>query len=155
LTIADNRAGDILKTKGKLDEALALYREGLVVAKSLVAVDANNTLWMSDLQISVNRVGGIAYNLVLVREFTTALGASDDAVTAAPNSIWLQIDRAHALMFLGRTDDARALYLRYQKSQDVLSGKSWISLVLDDFAAFRKAGLTSPLMDDIEKLYST
>jgi hypothetical protein len=33
--------------------------------------------------------------------------------------------------------------------------KSWETVVLEDYAALRKAGLTNPLMDEIEKQFST
>jgi tetratricopeptide (TPR) repeat protein len=154
-SVADNKVGDVLSAQGQYEDALASYRDGLAIAKALVARSPGNSLWKSDLQFSVNRIGSIAYNLVLVHEFAPALGAADDALATSPDLIWPQKNRAHALMFLGRTDDARALYLQFQKAEDVLSGKSWTALVLDNFAEFRKAGLTSPLMDEIEKMFST
>jgi hypothetical protein len=57
-------------------------------------------------------------------------------------------------MFLGRIDEARALYLKYRGQKDVLDGKSWGALILADFADLRKAGLSNPLMDEIEKLFA-
>ena len=57
-------------------------------------------------------------------------------------------------MFLGRIDEARALYLKYRGQKDVLDGKSWEALILADFADLRKAGLSNPLMDEIEKLFA-
>jgi hypothetical protein len=58
-------------------------------------------------------------------------------------------------MFLGRIDEARALYLKYRGQKDVLDGKSWEAVILEDFAELRKAGLTNPLMDEIEKLFTS
>jgi hypothetical protein len=57
-------------------------------------------------------------------------------------------------MFLGRIDEARALYLKHRGQKDVLDGKSWEALILADFADLRKAGLSNPLMDEIEKLFA-
>ena len=57
-------------------------------------------------------------------------------------------------MFLGRIDEARALYLKYRGQKDVLDGKSWEVLILTNFADLRKAGLSNPLMDEIEKLFT-
>jgi hypothetical protein len=56
-------------------------------------------------------------------------------------------------MFLGRIDEARALYLKYRGEKDVQNGKSWQTVILEDFARLRKAGLSDPLMDTIEKLF--
>jgi len=45
--------------------------------------------------------------------------------------------------------------LKYRGKKDVWNGKSWETAILEDFAEFRKAGLTSPLMDEIEKLFTS
>ena len=65
-------------------------------------------------------------------------------------------NRAHALMFLGRLNEARTLYLQYRgQTFAQQSGSSWETVILDDFAQLRKAGLTSPLMDEIQKLFAS
>ena len=52
-------------------------------------------------------------------------------------------------MFLGRQEEAKALYLAY-KGKRVSDEVSWERTIADDFAEFRKAGLTHPMMADIE-----
>jgi hypothetical protein len=37
---------------------------------------------------------------------------------------------------------------------DTQDGKSWETVILGDFATLRKAGLTRPLMSEIEKTFS-
>jgi hypothetical protein len=83
------------------------------------------------------------------------LEAADQAISLAPNKTWLYTNRAHALMFAGSTEEARSLYLKYRGKKDVWNGKSWETAILEDFAEFRKAGLTNPLMDEIEKLFTS
>jgi hypothetical protein len=56
-------------------------------------------------------------------------------------------------MFLGRVDEARALYLRYRGEKNVHDEKPWESVVLEDFTELRKAGLTHPLMDEIKERF--
>jgi tetratricopeptide (TPR) repeat protein len=97
------------------------------------------------------RLGGLAYSFVLAQAFAQALEAADQAIALAPNKIWLYTNRAHALMFLGRIDEARALYQQYRGVKNVWRGKSWETAILEDFADLRMAGLTQPLMDEIEK----
>ena len=53
-----------------------------------------------------------------------ALEAADQAISLAPDKIWLDTTRAYALMFLDRVDEARALYLKYRGQQKVLGDKS-------------------------------
>ena len=57
-------------------------------------------------------------------------------------------------MLLGRVDEARALYLQYRGTKNVLDQKSWETIVLEDFGELRKAGLINPLMDEIEKQFA-
>jgi hypothetical protein len=68
--------------------------------------------------------------------------------------IWLYANRAQALMFLGRLDAARRLYLKYRGEKNVRGEKSRETTVLEDFAELRKARLTHPLMDEIEGKFS-
>jgi hypothetical protein len=43
--------------------------------------------------------------------------------------------------------------LEYRGHQKVQGEKLWEAVVLKDFAELRKAGLTHPLMDEIEKVF--
>jgi tetratricopeptide (TPR) repeat protein len=114
LSVSYNRVGDLLVKQGKLDEALTAYRDSLAIAERLAATDPSNTLWQRDLQFSIGRIGGLAYRFVVARNFAIALEAADEAIALAPEMIWLYTNRAHALMFLDRADDARALYLQFR-----------------------------------------
>jgi hypothetical protein len=55
-------------------------------------------------------------------------------------------------MFLGRGEESKALYLAHKgeplSEQDA---RLWERIIVEDFAEFRKAGLTHPMMADIEK----
>ncbi len=52
-------------------------------------------------------------------------------------------------MLLGRADEARTVYLQY-RGKIAQPGQPWEQAVEGDFAALRKAGITNPLMDEIE-----
>jgi hypothetical protein len=139
--------------QGKLDEALKSYRDSLDIAERLAASDRSNTEWQKDLQYSTGRIGGLAYRFVLARNFARALEASDLVISLSPDEIWLHTNRAHALMFRGRVEEARALYLRYRGGK-MQNGRPWETVVLEAFGEMRKAGLTHPLMDEIEKQFA-
>jgi tetratricopeptide (TPR) repeat protein len=147
------RIGDVLARQGKLDEALKSYRDSLAIIERLADSDRSNTGWQRDLQSSTDRIGGLARMFVLARNFRTAFEATDLVISLTPTKIWFHTNRAHALMFLGRVDEARAVYLRY-RGENVQNGKAWETVVLEDFAELRKAGLTHPLMDEIEKRFA-
>jgi hypothetical protein len=64
----------------------------------------------------------------------------------------METNRAHALMFLERGEQAKALYLAHKgKPLSEQDDRLWERVIADDFAEFRKAGLTHPMMADIEK----
>jgi hypothetical protein len=55
-------------------------------------------------------------------------------------------------MFLGHREEAKALYLAHKgKPLPGQHGRLWERAIAQDFAEFRKAGLTHPMMADIEK----
>jgi tetratricopeptide (TPR) repeat protein len=154
VSVLNSMIGDVLKADGKLDDALASYRESLALMEKLTKADPENEGWKGDLQFSVSKVGGLAFNFELAGNFATALQVADEAIALAPDQIWLYTNKAHALMFLGRTDEARELYRKYRGTQ-LQKDKPWEAAVLEDFAAFRKAQLSNPLMDEIEKEFSS
>jgi hypothetical protein len=43
-------------------------------------------------------------------------------------------------MFLGRVEEARALYLKYRGQQNVFGKESWEAGILEDFAEFQRRG---------------
>ena len=156
LSTADENVGKVQMAQGDLVGALKSYRDSLGIRERLVALDPASKQWHDDLGNTVGGIGGLAFKLVLAHDMTNALAAADQSISLAPDQIWLYTNRAHALMFLGRTDEARALYLKYRGQKDASSdAKPWEAIVLGDFAEFRNAGLTNPLMDEIEKLFTS
>ena len=154
LSVCYNRVGNVLLAQGKLEEALKAYRDGLAIAERLVAANPRIGLWQEDLQYGIGRIGTLADNFIRAGNFSKALEAADEAIALAPDKIWLYSNRAHALMFLGRLDEARVLYLKYRGQQNVFGNQSWEAGILEDFAEFQKAGLTHPLMQELEKAFA-
>jgi len=153
LSIFHEKVGNVLEAQGQLEDALTAFETSLALHVALVAKDRTNAQWQRELQSVVDRTGGIAYRLVLAGDFAPALEATDRAMAAAPAQLWLSVNRAHALMLLARVDEARALYLQH-RGQTLQNGKTWEGMVLEDFINLRKAGLTHPLMDEIEKRFA-
>jgi tetratricopeptide (TPR) repeat protein len=154
LLVSHNAIGDVLKAQGNLDGVLGAYRDIVTIASALATREPDNSEWQRDLDIGIGRIGDLAYTSVLARDFAKALEAADQAISLAPGKTWLYTNRAHALMFLRRTDEARALYLKYRGVPDVQGGKSWEPVVLEDFTELRKAGLSNPLMTEVESSFA-
>jgi TPR repeat protein len=93
----------------------------------------------------------VARYALFAREFTKALTAADRAHALLSNDLGIETNRAHALMFLGRGEDSKALYFAHKGKSIGPDAKLWERVIVEDFAEFRKAGLTHPIMADVEK----
>jgi TPR repeat protein len=94
----------------------------------------------------------VARSVLQAKEFTKALILADRAHALLPDSLAIDVVRAHALMFMGQNEEAKVFYLAH-KGEPVseADNKLWEQVIAEDFAKFRKAGLTSPMMADVEK----
>jgi TPR repeat protein len=89
---------------------------------------------------------------LFAKEFTKALTVADRAHTLFPDNLEIETNRAHALMFMAHDKEAKALYLAYKgKPFPAVTNKLWEQAIAEDFAKLREAGLTDPMMADIEK----
>jgi TPR repeat protein len=94
----------------------------------------------------------VAWYALFSGDGAKALAASERSLLLRPGSLAAETNHAHALMFLGRVGEARAIYLAH-KDEAVAdnAGKSWQQVIAEDFAELRKAGFTHPLMEEIER----
>jgi hypothetical protein len=128
---------------GKFGDALKLQEQ-------LVA-ETERFETQSDGQAGEQTAGAyasLAWYALLSRAFDKALAASERALTLAPNLRPALVNRAHALLFLGRTREARAAYLENKGQEE--DGKKWEDVVIADFAELRKAGVVNPMTSRIE-----
>jgi TPR repeat protein len=94
----------------------------------------------------------LAWYALFAREFPKALTVADRAHALLPNDLGIETNRAHALMFMERGGECKSLYLAYKgKPMSAQDARQWEHVIAKDFAEFRKAGLTHPMMADIEK----
>jgi tetratricopeptide (TPR) repeat protein len=95
----------------------------------------------------------VSWYALFAHDFGKALSASERAATLAPDEAQLMIatNKAHALVCLGRADEARALYARHRGKEVSGQGK-WEAVILSDFAQLRARGVNCPKMDEIEAM---
>jgi hypothetical protein len=94
----------------------------------------------------------VAWYALVARQFDRALTASERAQKLLPSDPSIEINRAHALMFLGRGEEAKEIYLAH-KGQRISApdGDLWERVIKEDFGELGKTGLTHPMMAEIEK----
>ena len=97
----------------------------------------------------------LSWYALFAHDFARALAASERAHLLAPDDLEIETNHAHALMFLGRTPESRKLYLQHRNDTISRNDKRWNQVIAEDFAEFRKAGLASPLMGEIESALAT
>jgi TPR repeat protein len=153
-------AGDADATKAKrqldwnaIEEArrAGRYADALSLAESLErATEADDIKSAGKLGPETAReFGDVSWNAIFAQQFSRALVAAEQAHLLDPDLLWLETNHAHALMFLNRTDEARALYLSH-KDEPVNGNRTWRQAIAADFVEFRKVGLVNPLMEEIE-----
>jgi tetratricopeptide (TPR) repeat protein len=94
-------------------------------------------------------LGALAWRALFAQAFKKALAVADRAHALLPDDLAIETNRAHALMFLGRGKQSKALYIAHKG--ELISGKPWERVVVEDFAEIRKTGLRHPMMAQIEK----
>ena len=147
-----DKIGETKAAEGDAAGALAAYQESLAIAQGL-ARTAPGPDEEADLSFIAVRLGDWSYDLITARKFALALAACDAALAATPDATWMEVNRAHALMFLGRVDEARALYLA-NRGKKTIGDKLWENVVREDFADLRKAGLSHPLMTQVAAAFT-
>ena len=95
-------------------------------------------------------LGNIAWCALFANQPQRALDAIARALEIAPDTLWLEINRAHALLFLGRTPAAINIYVSH-KGETVPGSDKWEEVILKDFSDFRERGLNSLLLAQAEK----
>ena len=89
---------------------------------------------------------------LFAKDFMKAVILADRAHEFDPHSLFIEANRAYAFMFWGRGEEAKALYLAHKgKSVFEADDKLWERVIAEGFEEFRKAGMTHPMMADIEK----
>jgi len=144
--------------KGNPNDENALSRIGDVYlrldrAKEAVDAQKNYVAWLQretnhDAAWSNSLSGayvGLAWFQIFTHDFAGSLASSDEALKLNPKDLAAQTNRAHALLFLGRTKDADAIYLGHRGEKVFAnSDEKWEDAILGDFDDLEKGGVANP-----------
>jgi len=133
-------------------ESAGLYAEALQLQEALAGkVEAEET--RRDGKPGDQTAGELtttAWYALCANEFTKALTVADRAHALLPDDLGIESYRAHALLFTEHAFEAKALYIAY-KGKSFGGSKLWEHAIIEDFVEFLKAGLTHPMIVDMEK----
>lgn len=90
------------------------------------------------------------YALIL-KKYDKAIYYANYGLKIAPTDLALETNLAHGLLFSGHAHEAMDIYKR-NFGKKVNDEQTWQQVILEDFAALRKAGITNPKMKDVEQL---
>ena len=101
---------------------------------------------------TAERLSEVIRVALFAKKFQDALTVANFAHLRIRDNLELEAYRAHALLFTGRGGQAKAIYFSH-KGERVREANNqlWEQVIAEGFADFRKAGLTHPMMADIEK----
>jgi tetratricopeptide (TPR) repeat protein len=121
----------------KYAEALAAKRSLVAgIEKLEIARDGRPGKQMAD------ELCNLAWYALFARVPEEALSTSERAHKLAPESLPIETNRAHALLFLGRTREAEELYLLHKRKRlSPDSDKIWDDVISEDFDLLRAAGI--------------
>ena len=130
------------------ENAVTTYQDSLACHRALTEYAENKQDWNSAQVLELNC---ISWCQLFLKQYQAALESSEQALQLDPSKAIVQTNRAHALLLLGRYDEAKAIYLQYAK-EDLGNGKTFAQTVLEDFDALEEAGITHPDMARIRRL---
>jgi tetratricopeptide (TPR) repeat protein len=150
---AQNDLSDALEALGNQvggDGGLKWLKESVELLRDVMSYQSDD---LSRYRLA-SALGGLAFNLVLNRQFAEAETRCEEAQeltheigdgiqkTDRDDLIFIQQNLAHALLFQGHYDEAFTIYR--ENWNKPLNGKTFGAVTLEDFAAFDKVGLTHP-----------
>ena len=145
---------EILKIQAsvKKEEEARHYDKAFELSKKHVELSETWDKQYADksLKFTHDALLSLSFVATFAHEYTAAIAAADRASALEPDNIMPLINRAHALMFLGRADEAKAAISRASRRENSAT-HDWNYYVADDFKQFRAAGLSHPFMTDIER----
>ncbi len=129
---------------GHYDKALELAKQ---YAAASEAMDKKSNGKPGTL--AAGALGNVSFAALFARDYKAALAAADRAISLEPGDLNPHTNRAHALMFLGRTAEAKTVYLAHRGEK--MNGHDWNYFIADDFKQLRAAGISHPFMAEIER----
>jgi tetratricopeptide (TPR) repeat protein len=133
------------QSKGSHEAVLADYREAAALFGHLQRHPDKKSI-PDTKEMLISSLGSISFKALFVGRDEEALAAAEEALQLSPDELWIMRNKAHALMYLQRRDEALRIYLKH-KNEPALSNNSWDKSIVDNFTELKAAGRAHPLMD--------
>lgn len=97
----------------------------------------------------------LSWYQLIAHDYAGALESTEEGKKIAPDSMDLETNRAHALLMMGQTDEAIAVYTKYRGQAMPGSKRTWDSVILQDFIDLQKEGVGIAEFPPIRRILST
>jgi tetratricopeptide (TPR) repeat protein len=154
--------GDIDAEIADLDHVIELKpRDDAAFSSRSIAKTAKNDIpaALADAKkaIEINpkyarHYGNLGWVELFARQPKESIAASLKGLELDSTQVWMNSNLAHAYLLDGQFEKAKDIYLKYW-NDDIEQGGTFGEAVQSDFKELRKAGITSPDMDRMEKLF--
>jgi tetratricopeptide (TPR) repeat protein len=140
--------GDLQLKLGDVEAAKKSYADRAAERLQWVKIRCSN---LRDATAYIVDCGKGIWYALLSNRAQQAADLAEAALNLDPSKSWIDVNRAHAYLLLGRYDDAKAIYLKHKDTPSDLDGRMTTDIIRDDFTQFRKLGLAIDAIDRMAK----
>jgi tetratricopeptide (TPR) repeat protein len=140
--------GDFAAAKRTYLELAEADERWLALARQLNAKTANDQT-RADV---VQAYGDAGWHFLLGGRAQASVQYSEAGLKLDGSKTWMRVNLGHAYLFLGRIEEARAIYVAVRNVNRSDDGKrKYSDEIRDDFALFRRLGIGVTAMDRMER----
>lgn len=154
LTDVITRVCTLISDAGNHKEATRWSGELVKVAdRQLTEINSTDASYPKIKALFITAITVHSWHQLLAKDNAGALASTEAGRKVDPENLFVETNRAHALLFLGRTKEAEEIYRKYigQKIR-ANSTKTWEETIREDFDAMEKNGLRHPDFESLRKL---
>jgi tetratricopeptide (TPR) repeat protein len=142
--------GDLQLKLGDVEAAKKSYADAAASQLRWVEITSSNLRNASAKTAYIVDCGNGSWYALLSNQAQQAADLAEAALKLDPSKSWIDVNRAHAYLLLGRYDDAKAIYLKHKDTPSE-GGRMTTDIIRDGFTQFRKLGLATDAIDRMAK----
>ncbi len=137
---------------GDRDLALSHFKAALARSERIAEQTAGSAPATAASRARAEALNTVGWYALESADFEKALAVSESALSLQPDYALPMMNKAYALLYLGRPDDAAAIYLaEAEKPLPDVGNRVWRDVFWDGFAILRRVGRENPSFDEWQR----
>ena len=99
----------------------------------------------------VEVLGTLSWEALLSSRSQSALDNASEALKLDTSKTWIKVNLGHAYLFLGRYEEAKAVYLMIKDVPTATAGRTFSYYIKDDYQIFRRMQIATPELTRMEQ----